>query len=151
MQITARTDYAIRAVCELAAAPERAWSNADLAHAQQLPAKFLESILRDLAKAGLVISQRGAHGGYRLARPAEDITLAEVMRAIDGPLAAVRGGAPEEAAYAGPASALTQVWVAVRAAVRDVLETTTVADLITGELPANVTELIADQEAWHRR
>lgn len=151
MQITARSDYAIRAAVELAIDPERARSGNELARAQELPGKFLEAILRDLTRAGLVTSQRGSSGGYRLARPAADINLAEIMRAVDGPLAAVRGVPPETVSYAGPAEALTQVWVAVRAAVRTVLEDTTLADLAAGELPAQVRSLIADDEAWRRR
>lgn len=151
MQITARSDYAIRAAVELTIDPERARSGNDLARAQELPAKFLEAILRDLTRAGLVTSQRGSAGGYRLARPAADINLAEIMRAVDGPLAAVRGVPPETVSYAGPAEALTQVWVAVRAAVRTVLEDTTLADLAAGDLPAQVRSLIADDEAWRRR
>lgn len=151
MQITARSDYAIRAAVELAIDPERARSGSDLARAQELPGKFLEAILRDLTRAGVVTSQRGSSGGYRLARPAADINLAEIMRAVDGPLAAVRGVPPETVSYAGPAEALTQVWVAVRAAVRTVLEDTTLADLAAGELPAQVRSLIADDEAWRRR
>ncbi len=151
MQITARSDYAIRAAVELAVDPERARSASDLARAQDLPGKFLEAILRDLTRAGLVASQRGSSGGYRLARPAADISLAEIMRAVDGPLAAVRGVPPEAVSYAGPAEALTRVWVAVRAAVRTVLEDTTLADLAAGDLPASVRSLIADDEAWRRR
>ncbi len=151
MQVTARVEYALRAVAELAAEPEHSFSRNDLATAQGLPGKFLESILRDLTREGVLLSRRGSGGGLQLARPAAEISLAQVVRAVDGPLAAVRGIAPEGVTYAGPAKALTEVWVAVRAAVRTILETTTVADLVSGELPENVRALISSDEAWHRR
>lgn len=151
MQVTARVEYALRAVAELAAEPGRSFSRGDIAGAQGLPGKFLESILRDLTREGLLVSRRGSGGGFQLARPAAEISLAQVVRAVDGPLAAVRGIAPEGVSYPGPARALTEVWVAVRAAVRTILEDTTVADLVAGELPAHVRELISTDEAWHRR
>ncbi|CAL8979503.1 Putative HTH-type transcriptional regulator [Propionicimonas sp. T2.31MG-18] len=151
MQVTARVDYAIRAMAEFAAQPDRALTRKDLAAAQDLPGKFLESILRDLARDGILTSQRGASGGFRLGRPAADITLADVVRAVDGPLAAVRGQPPESVEYTGPARALTRVWVATRAALRQVLEATTVADLASGTLPDHVERLTEDTEAWRRR
>jgi Rrf2 family protein len=151
MRVTARSEYAVCAAAELAAEPIGFRSCSQLAEAQGLPPKFLETILRDLVRADVVVAQRGPNGGYRLARPAAQITLAEVIRAVDGPLAAVRGAAPEESTYVGAAKALTQVWVAVRAAVREVLEATTVADLVTGQLPDAVTDFLADGEAWTRR
>lgn len=151
MQVTARVDYAIRAMAEFAAQPDRALTRKDLATAQGLPGKFLESILRDLARDGILTSQRGASGGFRLGRPADDITLADVVRAVDGPLAAVRGQPPESVEYTGPARALTRVWVATRAALRQVLEATTVADLASGTLPEHVERLTEDTEAWRRR
>lgn len=151
MQVTARVDYAIRAVAELAAHPDNALSRNELAEAQGLPGKFLESILRDLTREGLLVSQRGSGGGFRLARPAEEIPLADIVRAVDGPLAAVRGHPPERVAYQGPAESLTKVWVAVRASLRQVLEVTTVADVVAGRLPAGVEQLLADEQAWHRR
>ncbi|MFT4110377.1 RrF2 family transcriptional regulator [Propionicimonas sp.] len=151
MQVTARVEYALRAVAELAADPGRSFSRNELATAQDLPGKFLESILRDLVREGVLVSRRGAGGGFQLAVPASELTLAEVVRAVDGPLAAVRGVAPEGATYEGAAAALTEIWVAVRAAVRMILEGTTVADLVSGELPGHVRELISSEEAWHRR
>lgn len=151
MQVTARTEYALRAMAELAAQPDRPFSRGDLADAQDLPGKFLESILRDLTREGLLVSRRGSGGGFQLARPPAEISLAAVVRAVDGPLAAVRGLAPEGAVYPGPARALTEVWVAVRAAVRMILEDTTIADLVSGELPEHVRSLIASDDAWHRR
>lgn len=151
MQVTARVDYALRAVAELASEPGRSFSRNELARAQDLPGKFLESILRDLVREGVLVSRRGTGGGFQLAVPAAELTLAEVVRAVDGPLAAVRGVAPEGVAYTGSAAALTQIWVAVRAAVRTILEGTTVADLISGELPDHVRDLISSDEAWHRR
>lgn len=151
MQVTARVEYALRALAELAARPGTSFSRTDLAEAQGLPGKFLESILRDLTREGLLVSRRGSGGGFSLARPPEQVSLADVVRAVDGPLAAVRGEAPEGIAYPGAARALTEVWVAVRAAVRGILEETTLADLVSGELPPHVRELISSQEAWHRR
>ena len=151
MQVTARVDYAIRAVAELATHPERGLTRNELAAAQQLPGKFLELILRDLTRDGLLSSQRGSAGGFRITRAPETITLADIVRAVDGPLSAVRGAAPEAVAYSGAAASLTRVWVATRAAMRGVLETTTFADLISGELPPQVEQLIADDGAWHRR
>ncbi len=151
MQVTARTEYALRAMAELAAQPDRPFSRNDLADAQELPGKFLESILRDLTREGLLVSRRGTGGGFQLAKPPAEISLAAVVRAVDGPLAAVRGIAPEGAVYPGPAKSLTEVWVAVRAAVRMILEDTTVADLVSGDLPDHVRALIASDDAWHRR
>ncbi len=151
MQVTARVEYALRAVAELAAQPERSFSRKDLARAQDLPGKFLESILRDLVREGVLVSRRGSGGGFQLARSASTISLAEVVRAVEGPLAGVRGMAPESVHYTGPAAALTEVWVAVRASVRMILEATTVADLVSGDLPDHVRQLISTDEAWHRR
>jgi Rrf2 family protein len=151
VHITARADYAVRAVCELAARRPGHASRQELADAQDIPGKFLESILGDLRRAGLLESQRGAAGGYRLAREPADIPLADVIRAIEGPLAAVRGMPPEDIVYSGAARNLTQVWVAVRASMRHVLETTTVADVLAGTLPDHVRELTARPDSWARR
>lgn len=152
MRVSARADYAIRALIELAAAtgdtPVRAES---LAAAQAIPSKYLETLLADLRRARLITSRRGIQGGYTLARPASSITLADVIRAIDGPLAGVRGSAPEDVAYPGAAAKLRDVWVAVRASLRGVLETTTLADVASGELPLSVRRLLKDPEAWTRR
>lgn len=149
MHVSAKTDYALRALLALAAgdAASRVKGEA-LATSQGLPLNFLENILTELRKAGIVASQRGADGGYWLARPAADITLAEVIRAVDGPLAHVRGLRPEKASYEGPAEHLNQVWVAVRASLRSVLDEVTLADVVTGKLPARIRRLAADPEAW---
>jgi Rrf2 family protein len=119
-----------------------------IAHAQGIPFPFLGSILRDLREAGLVNSQRGADGGYWLAKPAAEISVADVIRAIDGPLAWVRGVRPEDLDYAGPARALQDVWIAARASLREVLEVVTLADVAGGRLPASVRALTAEPSAW---
>ncbi|MEX1009609.1 MAG: Rrf2 family transcriptional regulator [Acidimicrobiia bacterium] len=148
MNVKAKTDYAVRAVAELGAA-DGALVKADrIAEAQGIPRHFLDNILNDLRRAGIVSTQRGAEGGSRLARPAKDITLADVMRAMEGPLAAVRDVRPENLAYDGAAESLPQVWVAVRAALRNVLECVTVADVVAGTLPRSVERLLDDPEAW---
>ena len=123
----------------------------ELAGLQGLPVKFLEGILTQLRRAGLVVSKRGAEGGYRLARPAAEITVADVFRALDGPIAAVRGQAPEDLAYAGAAEHLREVWVATRAALRTVLEQVSLADLVSGQLPDTARQLLAEPGAWERR
>ena len=149
MNISAKSDYAVRAMLELSAEGGTGpVTGESLANAQQIPVKFLENILVDLRRAGLVVSQRGAEGGYRLARPANRITVADVIRAVDGPLANVRGMRPEDAEYEGAAAALRDVWVAMRAALRSVLERVTLADLAAGSLPASVRRLTADPDAW---
>jgi len=156
MRITAKVDYAVRAVVELAAvqlaAAGRVVTTAEaLAARQEIPGRFLEGILADLRRAGLVASQRGAEGGYWLARPAREVSVADVIRAVEGPLADVHGAPPEEVAYPGSARELQRVWVATRAALRGVLERTTVADIATGALPASVEEMAAGPDAWTRR
>lgn len=149
MNISAKSDYALRAMLTLAAQDSlRPVKGETLAAAQQIPVNFLENILVDLRRSGLVASQRGAEGGYRLSRPAADITLAEVIRAVDGPLANIRGVRPEAAEYHGPAAALRDVWVAMRAALRSVLEAVTLADVAAGRLPGAVADLIAPDDAW---
>ena len=149
MRVSAKADYALRACIELAVADEGAHVKGErLAQAQEVPLKFLENILGDLRQAGLVRSQRGAEGGYWLARPAAEITLAEVIRAVEGPLANVRGIRPDEISYQGSSEALQQVWIAVRASLRSVLEEVTLADVARNELPDTVRELVSDPEAW---
>ena len=153
MKVSAKADYAVRAAAELAAAeatgqPVRAEA---IATAQGIPQRFLENILSDLRHAGLVQSQRGAEGGHRLARPASEITVADVIRAVDGPLAAVRGERPESVTYEGPAESLQRVWIAVRKSLRDVVENVTLADLANGALPQSVDALADDPEAWSTR
>jgi len=122
-----------------------------LATAQSLPVKFLENILVDLRRAGLVLSQRGSEGGYRLARPADQITAAEVIRLVDGPLAEVRGLRPEHTRYEGSAAHLQEVWVAARASLRTVLEHVTLADIASGDLPEHVRALADEPDAWQAR
>jgi Rrf2 family protein len=151
MHVSAKADYAVRAAIELAAAPGGPVKGDRIAEAQQIPLKFLENILSDLRHAGYVQSQRGADGGYWLAEPADAITLADIIRAVDGPLANVRGARPESVQYAGNASPLAEVWVAVRVSLRSVLERVTLADLVAGVLPASVKELTNDADAWVSR
>ena len=148
VRVSAKVDYALRATIELAAAGEGPVKGERLAQAQEIPLKFLENILGDLRHAGIVRSQRGVEGGYWLARPAEEITIAEVVRAVEGPIANVRGVGPEQVEYAGSAERLREVWIAVRANLRAVLEQVTIDDLARGELPASVDALARDPDAW---
>lgn len=122
-----------------------------IATAQGIPLRFLENILGDLRNAGIVESRRGVEGGYLLARPADQIALADVVRAVDGPLANVAGIKPNNLAYEGAAEQLREVWVAVRAALRSVLEETTIADVANKKLPKHVKQMVADQDAWEVR
>lgn len=122
-----------------------------IAKAQHIPVRFLENLLTDLRRARLIVSQRGSDGGYRLARASSSITLAEVIRVVDGPLAAVRGEAPEDVEYGGPAASLRDVWIALRASMRAVLETVTLADIAAGRLPPSVRRLLRDPAVWTRR
>jgi len=151
VRISAKADYALRAAAELAAADGGPVKGEQLATAQEIPPKFLENILGDLRHAGLVRSQRGADGGYWLQRPANEITLAEIVRAVDGPLATVRGQRPEDVAYTGAAGQLQRVWIAVRHNLRAVLEQVTVADVAAGRLPKRVERLADDPESWVTR
>jgi Rrf2 family protein len=149
MRVSAKTDYALRAAVELAAAPEGTPVKGErLATSQSIPLRFLENILLQLRHAGIVESRRGADGGYKLARPPEEITLADVIRAIDGPLAGVSGQRPETLDFKGRSEPLREVWVAVRASLRSVLEQVTLADVASGELPGNVRELTSEPDAW---
>jgi Rrf2 family protein len=148
VRVSAKADYALRAAIELAAAGDGPVKGERIAQAQEIPLKFLENILVELRHAGIVRSQRGVEGGYWLARPAEDVSLAEVIRAVEGPIANVRGVGPHEVEYAGAAGRLQEVWIAVRASLRSVLEETTLADLARGELPAAVEALARDPDAW---
>ena len=138
MQISARADYAVRALAELAARGGGPVKGERLATAQQIPAKFLENILFELRHSGLLLSQRGAEGGYWLARPASEISIADIIRAVDGPLANVRGQRPETVDYDGAAKRLSEVWIGVRASVRAVLEQVSLAALVDGPLPESV-------------
>jgi len=148
MRISAKADYAMRAVLELAAAERPPLKRDEIAGAQKIPVKFLETILGELKHAGIVASQRGAEGGYALARPREEVALADVLRVIEGPLASVRDQRPESLSYAGSAETLPEVWVALRSSMRAVLERVTLADVVNHDLPAEVAELVADPEAW---
>ncbi len=141
----------MRAMLTLAAESPGTMTADRLAAAQHLPVKFLENILVELRRGGLVVSQRGSEGGYRLARPPTDITAADVLRLVDGPLAGVRGARPEATSYEGPAAHLQEVWVAARASLRSVLERVTLADIVSGHLPAPISELLDDPDAWQTR
>ena len=149
MRLSARADYALRAAIELAASGDGGHVTAEqLAKAQQIPGKFLEAILTQLRRAGLVRSQRGPDGGFWLARPAEEISLADIIRAIDGPLLGVRGERPENVGYIGAAAPLQTVWIALRANERAILEDVSLAHVVSGNLPLRVTELADDPRAW---
>ncbi len=152
MKISAKADYAVRLGAELAThLPGTPVTGPALASAQAAPLAFCENILGLLRTAGIVATRRGAEGGYFLALPAKDVTVADVIRAVDGPLAAVHGDAPESVSYLGPAARLADVWIAVRASLREVLEGVTLADLAAGKLPARVEKLAARPEARIRR
>lgn len=161
MQVSAKADYTLRAMAELAEArarsqePEQSRSNAwdtltgvEISEAQGIPRKFLQNILFDLNRAGLCKTQRGAGGGYRLAREPGEITLADIIRAVDGPLANIRGEWPEDLTYTGAAEPLSEVWVALRASLRSVLEGVTLQDVADGNLPPQISRLTADEAAW---
>ena len=149
MRVSAKADYAVRAAMELAAADEGVpVKKSAVVAAQKIPPKFLENILAELRHAGIVESQRGSDGGYWLARPAGEVTVADVMRAVEGPLASVRSQRPEALQYEGSAEPLQQVWVALRASIRDVLEHVSLADLVSGRLPEPVARMTAPAEAW---
>lgn len=155
MHVSAKADYGMRALLELTAVhaedPARLVKGDTIARAQGIPLKFLEGILRQLRQSGIVTSMRGAEGGYRLDRAPDAISIADVVRALDGPLAAVRGQRPEDISYTGAAVHLQEVWIAVRAAMRDVLEHITLADVASNHLPEDVSRLLAEPGAWTRR
>ncbi|MFD6463708.1 RrF2 family transcriptional regulator [Streptomyces roseolus] len=152
MHITAKVDYAVRTLLEIARATQPGALKADaIATAQQIPPKVLETVLGDLRRAELVISRRGPDGGYWLARPAAAISVADVIRAVEGPLASVRGERPEDVRYEGVAEPLQQVWIAVRVNLRAVLENVSIGEVASDRLPEFVGELIADPGAWARR
>jgi Rrf2 family protein len=151
LQVSARADYALRAVAELArvaATGTGPLKGETISVEQKIPKKFMENILYDLKRSGIVRTQRGASGGYWLALPPEEISLADVIRAVEGPLANIRGEWPEALAYEGAAEPLREVWIAVRANLRAVLESVTLADLANGELPDPVIQLTKNPEAW---
>jgi Rrf2 family protein len=148
VRVSAKVDYAVRAAVELAAAGGGPLKGDQIAQAQEIPLKFLENILIELRHARLVRAQRGPEGGYWLAKPADEIALGELFRAVEGPLASVRGAPPEEASYSGTAEPLQQVWIALRANLRAVLDEVTLADVVAGELPPAVAQLTRDPDAW---
>jgi len=153
MRVSAKADYALRALIEMAARGDgdqngRPVSAEELGKLQDIPHNFLQAILADLRKAGIVLAQRGQAGGWRLAKPASDVTVADVIRAVDGPLVSVYGLRPEAVSYNERADALQRVWIAARHSLRDVFEQVSVADLATGTLPPAVDRLTADDDAW---
>jgi Rrf2 family protein len=156
VRVSAKADYAVRAAVELAAAALEEPGGPpvkgdDVSRAQGIPLKFLENILVDLRQAGIVNSRRGPDGGYWLARPAEEVSVADVIRAAEGPLASVRGEKPEDLGYAGAAESLREVWVALRSSLREVLEHVTLADIARRSLPREVASRTTDPDAWRRR
>ncbi len=152
MHVTAKADYAVRAIVELADSSQDSPRKVDeVAQAQNIPVSFLENILTQLRSSGIVRSQRGPEGGYWLAHPADEVNLAQIIRAVEGPLVGVRGQRPEELEYVGSAESLKQVWVALRANLRKVLEHVTVAQVAAGDLPEEVLALTREEEAWTTR
>ncbi|MPZ66658.1 MAG: Rrf2 family transcriptional regulator [Pseudonocardiaceae bacterium] len=151
MRVTAKADYAVRAMVELAAAPTALHTAEAVAERQGIPLRFLLNILNELRVARLVQSRRGREGGYRLARAAAEISVADVIRAVEGPLADVHGTSPEDLDYPGPTAALREVWIATRRAVRGVLETVSLAEIASGEPPVSITHELAQPDALRRR
>ena len=152
MRISAKADYAVRAAVELASASDDKPVKAErIATAQEIPLNFLENILGELRHAGIVRSHRGADGGFRLAKAADQVSIADIIRAVEGPLASVRGGPPEETSYPGSSAALPRVWIAVRASLRNVVEQVSLADVASGELPTAIEKLTEDPQAWVTR
>jgi len=148
VRISAKEDYAVRALIELAIADGGPLKRDDIAQAQSIPTAFLQNILMELRHAEIVETQRGREGGFRLARPAKEITIADVVRAVSGPLATVRGLRPPAVEYGDSTEALTEVWIALRANIREILEHVTLADVAAKRLPAAVKKLTADPAAW---
>lgn len=151
MRVSAKVDYAVRAALELAAAGEETLTADAVAERQEIPVHFLQKILNELRRARLVSSQRGAEGGHRLARPADEISVADVIRAVEGPLAVVRGTPPESLRYNPTAVPLQQVWIALRTNVREVLEGVTLGDLVSAQLSPRVSSLAESPESWVTR
>jgi Rrf2 family protein len=152
MRVSAKADYAVRAMIELAAGTEGEPVKGELiAEAQDIPLRFLENILAELRHAGLVQSRRGADGGYWLRQSADDISIADVIRAVEGPLATVRGEPPEDLDYHGDAGPLQSVWVALRANIREILEAVTLADVVADGLPEPIAGLASRPEVWEGR
>ena len=151
MRVSAKADYAVRAAAELAAADDDPVKGEKLAEAQDIPLQFLEHILLELKHAGIVRARRGAKGGYWLARPADEVTIADVVRAVEGPIANVQSQPPEAIEYRGSAEHLQEVWIAVRASLRSVLEEVTLADLASGKMPSVVGDYVAEPDSWAAR
>jgi Rrf2 family protein len=151
MRVSAKADYAVRAAAELAAHEDGPVKGERLAEAQDIPLQFLEHILLELKHHGIVRARRGAKGGYWLARPADEVTIADIVRAVEGPIAHVQSTPPEAISYRGNAEPLQEVWIAVRASLRSVLEEVTLADLVNNELPAIVGEMASTPDAWAAR
>jgi Rrf2 family protein len=151
VRISAKVDYGVRAAIELAAAGGEPIKGEAIADAQDIPLKFLENILGELKHTGIVASRRGAQGGYWLAKDADEVSLADIVRAVEGPLATVRGQGPESLEYKGEAEPLQKVWIALRANIREVMEDTSLADVVGGKLPSEVRELSEPAEAWSQR
>jgi Rrf2 family protein len=151
MRVSAKADYAVRAAAELAAHDEGPVKGELLAEAQDIPLQFLEHILLELKHHGIVRARRGAKGGYWLARPADEVTVADIVRAVEGPIAHVQSTPPEAISYRGNAEPLQEVWIAVRASLRAVLEEVTLADLVNNDLPAIVGEMASAPDAWAAR
>lgn len=149
MRVSAKSDYALRALIEIAVRDDgKAVSAEEIGKAQEIPHGFLQAILADMRRAGIVISQRGQSGGWRFARSAAEVSVAEVIRAVDGPLVSVYGLRPEAVSYSGTAEVLQLVWIAARTSLRDVFETVSIADLAAGALPSDVVALTQDEDAW---
>ena len=151
VRISAKSDYAVRAMIELASLGDEPTKGEVIAERQGIPLNFMENILGELKRHGIVESRRGAQGGYWLSRSPGDITVADIVRCVDGPLASIRDASPEQTEYPGKAAPLRDVWIALRMNVRSVLESTTLQNLVDGDLPPEVTEPVGDPEAWVRR
>jgi Rrf2 family protein len=151
VQISARVDYALRAVVQIATEPGSVMTKRELSESQNIPARFLENILVQLVRAKILTASRGPQGGYSLTEPAVTTSVADIIRAIDGPLAAVRGAPPEQIDYPQSSRHVQETWVALRASMRSVLEETNIACLVSGELPLISRELLAQPGAWERR
>jgi Rrf2 family protein len=152
MRVSAKTDYAVRAMIELAGGTEEAPVKSEhVSAAQEIPPRFLQAILTELRYAGLVRGRPGTEGGYWLAQPPDEITLAEIVREVEGPLASVHGEPPDELTLRGDAKPLQEVWIALRANMREILEGITIADIVAGRLPEPVRRIVSDPEVWQAR